>query len=123
MLTSAYTEDELGGETRSYLKLSPKVAPTLVAVFPLLKNKPQLVEKAREVYGMLRKEFGRVSFDDNGNIGKRYRRQDEIGTPFCVTIDFDTVEKDNMVTVRDRDTGNQERVKIEDLKDYFKGKI
>ncbi|MEI6480253.1 MAG: glycine--tRNA ligase [bacterium] len=123
VLTSAYTEDELGGETRSYLKLSPKVAPTLVAVFPLLKNKPQLVEKAREVYGMLRREFGRVSFDDNGNIGKRYRRQDEIGTPFCVTVDFDTVEKDGMVTVRDRDTGNQERVKIETLKEYLNGKI
>ena len=123
VLGSAYTEDELGGETRSYLKLSPKVAPTLVAVFPLLKNKPLLVGKAREVYGMLRKEFGRVSFDDNGNIGKRYRRQDEIGTPFCVTVDFDTIEKDNTVTVRDRDTGNQERVKIEDLKEYLKNKI
>jgi glycyl-tRNA synthetase len=123
VLTSAYTEDELGGETRSYLKLSPKVAPTLVAVFPLLKNKPQLVEKAREVYMELRREFGRVAFDDNGNIGKRYRRQDEIGTPFCVTIDFDTIEKDNMVTVRDRDNGAQERVAIDDLKDYLKGKI
>jgi glycyl-tRNA synthetase len=123
VLTSAYTEDELGGETRCYLKLSPKVAPTLVAVFPLLKNKPQLVEKAREVYMSLRKEFGRVAFDDNGNIGKRYRRQDEIGTPFCVTIDFDTVEKDNMVTVRDRDTGEQERVAITDLKQYLHTKI
>jgi glycyl-tRNA synthetase len=123
VLTSAYTEDELGGETRSYLKLSPKVAPTLVAVFPLLKNKPQLVEKAREVYMELRKEFGRVAFDDNGNIGKRYRRQDEIGTPFCVTIDFDTVEKDSMVTVRDRDNGAQERVAIDELKEYLKNKI
>jgi glycyl-tRNA synthetase len=123
VLTSAYTEDELGGETRSFLKLSPKVAPTLVAVFPLLKNKPLLVEKAREVYMNLRKEFGRVAFDDNGNIGKRYRRQDEIGTPFCVTIDFDTIEKDNMVTVRDRDTGNQERVAIDELKQYLHTKI
>ena len=123
VLTSAYTEDELGGETRSFLKLSPKVAPTLVAVFPLLKNKPLLIEKAREVYMNLRKEFGRVAFDDNGNIGKRYRRQDEIGTPFCVTIDFDTIEKDSMVTVRDRDTGNQERIAIEELKDYLKLKI
>jgi glycyl-tRNA synthetase len=123
VLTSAYTEDELGGETRSYLKLSPKVAPTLVAVFPLLKNKPQLVDKAREVYMELRREFGRVAFDDNGNIGKRYRRQDEIGTPFCVTIDFDTVEKDSMVTVRDRDTGEQERVAIDELKQYLHTKI
>lgn len=123
VLTSAYTEDELGGEKRSYLKLGAKIAPTLVAVFPLLKNKPQLVEKAREVYMDLRKEFGRVAFDDNGNIGKRYRRQDEIGTPFCVTIDFDTIEKDNMVTVRDRDTGNQERVAILELKEYLRNKI
>src|SRR3990167_1042871 len=80
VLLSAYTEDELGGENRIYLKLSPKVAPVKVAVFPLLKNKPELVEKAREIYKILKKEFGAVVFDDNGNIGKRYRRQDEIGT-------------------------------------------
>ena len=91
ILSDAYTEDELGGETRTYLRLSPKVAPVLVAVFPLLKNKPELVTKAREVYSGLKKELGRVVFDDNGNIGKRYRRQDEIGTPFCITIDFDTL--------------------------------
>ncbi len=111
----AYTEDELGGEKRVYLKLSPDIAPVRVAVFPLLKNKPQLIEKAREVFTMLKKEFGAVLFDDNGNIGKRYRRQDEIGTPYCVTVDFDTVEKDNTVTVRDRDTGEQKRVDIKDL--------
>ena len=99
VLLEAYTEDELGGETRTYLKLSPKLAPVKVAVFPLLKNKPQLVEKAREIYKTLKKEFGAVEFDDNGNIGKRYRRQDEIGTPFCVTIDFDTLEKNEGVTV------------------------
>jgi glycyl-tRNA synthetase len=111
----------MNGEIRSYLKLSPKIAPFVVAVFPLLKNKPQLVEKAREVYEGLRKVFpGRVMFDDNGNIGKRYRRQDEIGTPFCVTIDFDTVEKDNTVTLRNRDTGEQERVKIEELTEKIK---
>ncbi len=116
VLSSAYTEDELGGETRAYLKLPPNISPTLVAVFPLLKNKPELVKKAEEVYMMLKKDFSRVSFDDNGNIGKRYRRQDEIGTPFCVTIDFDTLE-DDTVTIRNRDSGEQERVLIKDLGD------
>jgi glycyl-tRNA synthetase len=115
VLCDAYTEDTLGEETRVFLKLSPKVAPVKVAVFPLLKNKPALIEKARSVYSELKKEFGAVVFDDNGNIGKRYRRQDEIGTPYCVTVDFDTIEKDQKVTVRDRDTGKQERVTIEEL--------
>jgi len=114
VLLEAYTEDELGGEKRAYLKLSPKVAPIRVAVFPLLKNKPELVAKAREVYSMLKKEIPNIHFDDNGNIGKRYRRQDEIGTPSCVTVDFDTLE-DDTVTLRDRDTGEQERVAIKDL--------
>mgnify|MGYP001559095209 FL=1 len=76
--------------------------------------------KAREVYKLLKKELGKVTFDDNGNIGKRYRRQDEIGTPYCVTIDFDTVEKDAMVTIRNRDTATQERVLIADLVTHFK---
>lgn len=115
VLVNAYREDELGGESRVYLKIPPKLAPVKVAVFPLLKNKPALVEKARDVFIMLKKEFGTVVFDDNGNIGKRYRRQDEIGTPFCVTIDFDTLEKNTGVTVRDRDTGKQERVSFDDL--------
>jgi len=119
VLSDAYTEDELGGEPRTYLKLSPMVAPILAAVFPLLKNKPELVKKAREVYTALKKELGRVVFDDNGNIGKRYRRQDEIGTPFCITVDFDTLgEKPELldtVTLRNRDTGEQERVAIADL--------
>ena len=133
ILSDAYAEDELGGEKRVFLKLSPRVAPYVVAVFPLLKNKPELVKKAREVYLMLKKELGRVTFDDNGNIGKRYRRQDEIGTPYCVTIDFDTVEKparpddtqsgrsggDAKVTVRNRDTGAQERVLVVELVSYF----
>jgi glycyl-tRNA synthetase len=123
VISDAYSEDELGGETRSFLKFSPKVAPILVAVFPLLKNKPALVDKAREVYSTLKKQFARVSFDDNGNIGKRYRRQDEVGTPFCVTIDFDTIEKDNTVTVRSRDTGEQERVAISDLANFIQKKI
>ena len=120
VLSDAYTEDVVDGETRIFLKFSPKVAPVKVAVFPLLKNKPVLVDKAQEVYKMLRKEIKGVAFDDNGNIGKRYRRQDEIGTPYCVTIDFDTVEKDAGVTVRNRDTGKQERVKIEELTKYLK---
>jgi len=123
VICDAYTEDELGGEKRVFMKFNSSVAPVKIAVFPLLKNKPQLVEKAREVYADLRKEFGAVMFDDNGNIGKRYRRQDEIGTPYCVTVDFETIEKDNMVTVRDRDTGSQERVKIEGLKEFFAKKL
>jgi glycyl-tRNA synthetase len=111
VLTAAYKTDEVNGEKRSYLKLPNHLAPVKVAVSPLLKNKPELVKKAREVYKELKKEFGNVMYDDNGNIGKRYRRQDEIGTPYCVVIDFDTLE-DDTVTVRHRDTTKQERVKI-----------
>ena len=118
VLSKAYTEDELGGEPRVFLKFPANLAPVKVAVFPLLKNKPQLVEKAREVFTMLKKEFSAVVFDDNGNIGKRYRRQDEIGTPFCITFDFDSLEKGD-VTVRDRDTGKQERILVADLKEYL----
>ncbi|MFZ3020037.1 MAG: glycine--tRNA ligase [Minisyncoccia bacterium] len=114
VLLSAYTEDELGGEKRIYLKLSQNIAPVRAAVFPLLKNKPELVKKAREVYENLKAVYPNVAWDDNGNIGKRYRRQDEIGTPSCITIDFDTLENDT-VTVRDRDTGEQRRVAIADL--------
>ena len=147
LLTSAYTEDlpektskevssgEQGGPAqtsdevqagegkRVYLKFPEHIAPIKVAIFPLLKNKPELVKKAREVYTMLKKEIGNVMWDDNGNIGKRYRRQDEIGTPYCVTIDFDTlVDKPNhqTVTVRSRDTTEQDRIHIHDLLDYIK---
>ncbi|MBI1856690.1 glycine--tRNA ligase [Candidatus Saccharibacteria bacterium] len=116
VLVSAFTEDEVNGEKRVYLKLPAHLAPVKVAVSPLLKNKPELVEKAREVYGMLKKELGNVMWDDNGNIGKRYRRQDEIGTPYCVVIDFQTLE-DNTVTVRNRDTTKQDRVPSEELID------
>ncbi len=123
VLADSYIEDELGGEARAYLKLSPKVAPIIAAVFPLLKNKPLLVEKAREIYAILKKEFGNVMFDDNGNIGKRYRRQDEIGTPFCITVDFDTIEKDDTVTVRNRDTGEQERIAVGRLTTYLKSAL
>jgi glycyl-tRNA synthetase len=114
VLSEAYQEDEQNGEKRVFLKLPKHLSPVKVAVFPLLKNKPELVKKAREVYAMLKKEFGAVVFDDNGNIGKRYRRQDEIGTPYCVTVDFDSLESDD-VTLRDRDTTRQTRVRIEDL--------
>ena len=124
VLISAYKEDEMNGESRTYLALKPSVAPVKVAIFPLLKNKPELVEKAREIFGALKKEFKSVEFDDNGNIGKRYRRQDEIGTPFCVTVDFDTLEKaEGGVTVRDRDTGKQERVAEKDLIPYLQENI
>ena len=114
VLVSAYAEDEQNGEKRAFLKLPAHLAPVKVAVSPLLKNKPELVEKAKEVYGMLKKEFGNVMWDDNGNIGKRYRRQDEIGTPHCVTIDFQTLD-DKTVTVRNRDTTEQKRSGIDKL--------
>jgi len=116
-LIDSYTED---GE-RVYLKLNPKIAPYKVAVFPLLGNKPELTTKAREVYETLKKSLV-VTWDDRGNIGKRYFAQDEIGTPWCVTIDFDT-EKDNSVTVRDRDSGKQERIAIDKLQDYFQNRL
>ncbi len=116
-LFDAYTED---GD-RVYLKLNPKIAPYKVAVFPLLGNKPELVSKAREVYTDLKKTMN-VTWDERGNIGKRYFAQDEIGTPWCVTVDFDT-EKDNSVTVRDRDTGKQERIAIDKLQEYFQNRL
>lgn len=123
ILLSSYAEDEKDGEIRSYLKFKPSMAPVVCAVSPLLKNKPELVEYANEkVFAPLKAEFGRVMWDDNGNIGKRYRRQDEIGTPFCIVVDFDTLT-DNTVTVRDRDTGEQERIKVESLKKYIQDKI
>ena len=115
VLSSAYREDEQNGSKRVYLALPEHLAPVKFAVSPLLKNKPELVEKAREIYASLsKKNPGRVMWDDNGNIGKRYRRQDEIGTPHCVVVDFQTLE-DDTVTVRERDTTKQRRVKVEEL--------
>ena len=123
ILASAYTEDQKDGEVRGYLKLKPNIAPVICAVSPLLKNKPELVEYANtKVFAPLKEEFGRVIWDDNGNIGKRYRRQDEIGTPFCIVVDFDTLTDDS-VTVRYRDTGAQDRIKVENLASYIKEKI
>ncbi len=114
VLVSAYTEDEQDGQKRIFLKLPAEIAPVKLCVSPLVRNKPELVEKAREVYSMLQDKYGAVIWDDNGNIGKRYRRQDEIGTPKCVTIDFDTLE-DGTVTVRDRDTLEQKRVQPDEI--------
>jgi glycyl-tRNA synthetase len=123
VMLDAYTED---GD-RVYLKLKPRLAPYKAAIFPLLANKPQLVELARKVHSDLQKHFS-VAWDDRGNIGKRYYAQDEIGTPFCITVDFDTVgdgepANKGTVTVRDRDTGTQERVAIENLPTFLHGKI
>ncbi|MBT7007339.1 glycine--tRNA ligase [Candidatus Falkowbacteria bacterium] len=121
-LCSAYNEEDVDGEKRIVMKFPNEIAPVQIAVFPLLKNKEQLVDKAKEVYAELRENY-RCEFDDNGNIGKRYRRQDEIGTPYCVTVDFDTLEKDESVTVRDRDSMKQERVKLDELDKYFESKL
>lgn len=114
VLATAYTEDQVGGDARVMLRLPEELAPVRYCVSPLLKNKPALVEKAREVYRALKQKYGNVVWDDNGNIGKRYRRQDEIGTPYCVVVDFESLE-DDTVTVRDRDTAEQRRVAISEL--------
>ena len=118
-LCAAYDEEEIGeGDVRTVLHFHPALAPVKIGGLPLSKK---LNEKAEEIFTELSKEYN-CEFDDRGNIGKRYRRQDEIGTPFCVTYDFDS-EEDGCVTVRDRDSMEQERIKIEDLKDYFKDKF
>jgi glycyl-tRNA synthetase len=124
LLCNAYTEEEVRDdkgnvETRVVMKFDPRIAPIKVAVFPLLKNKPELVAKALEVRDLLRRDMS-VFYDETGAIGRRYRRQDEAGTPFGVTIDFDTLGENGpdlkgTVTLRDRDTMKQERVRIEDL--------
>lgn len=122
LLVSSYKEDVKEDETRIYLDMPPHIAPYKICVSPLLKNKPELIEKAREVYTKLKKEFGWVVWDDNGNIGKRYRRQDEIGTPWCVVIDFQTLE-DGTVTIRDRNTGEQERMSVHHVELIVKAKL
>lgn len=121
VLCDAYTEEAVEDGTRIVLKLPKRLAPVEVAVFPLLKNKPELVTAARGVYESLKSRF-RAEWDDNGNVGKRYRRQDEIGTPFCLTVDFETLS-DGAVTVRDRDTMEQARVKIFDLDTYLSERL
>ena len=117
VLLDSYREEE----GRVFLKLKPSIAPYKAAIFPLLQNKPELIDKAGEIYKVLKKDYA-VAWDDRGNIGKRYASQDEIGTPYCITVDFDTL-KDDSVTVRDRDTAKQERVKISGLAEFLKKKV
>ena len=120
-LLDAYEEDD----KRVVLKLHPKLAPYKAAVFPLVANKPELVVKAREVYQSLvasRYSLGPIAWDDRGNIGKRYYSQDEIGTPCCITVDYQTLE-DNTVTIRDRDTMKQERVAVSEISDTIQKKL
>ena len=122
-LVDAYHEEALeDGKTRTVLKFHPKLAPIKVAVLPLAKNKPPIVEIAKKLKGDLAKRMA-AQYDDTAGIGKLYRRQDEIGTPYCVTVDFDTVEKDNAVTVRDRDTMAQERVGLDRVESYLREKL
>ena len=119
LLIDAYHEE---GE-RVVLKLNPKLAPYKVAVFPLVKNKPDLVDKAREIYKYLKNEKKIATvWDERGNIGKRYYAQDEAGTPWCVTVDYQSLE-DGTITVRDRDSALQERVQIDKLGEYFQSKL
>ncbi len=121
LLVDAYNEEGEGKEKRIVLKIDKKLAPIKIAVFPLLSNKPELLEKSKEVYTSLKPNFF-CEYDGSGNIGKRYRRQDEIGTPYCITVDFDTL-KDNTVTVRERDTMNQERIDINKLEEYLSSNL
>lgn len=123
VLTAAYTEDEVPNdkgkpEKRVFLRFAPRIAPYKAAVFPLLKNKPELVESARKLYEQLRQRWN-VDWDVSGAIGRRYRRQDEIGTPYGITVDFDTIEKDQCVTIRDRDTTQQERVALDQVEAWL----
>ncbi len=127
VLTAAYDEDEIPNdkgtaEKRTVLRFSPKIAPYKAAVFPLVKNKPELVERAQSIYKQLQKRWN-VFYDASGAIGRRYRRQDEIGTPFGITIDFETLEKDGSVTLRDRDSTEQKRLSLEELIHYLEEQI
>lgn len=122
LLVSCYSQEEFEGNERTVLKLPYKLAPYLASVSPLVKNKEDIVNLSRSVYGSLKAAFGNISYDDNGNVGKRYRRQDEIGTPFCIVVDYDSLE-DNMVSVRYRDTGEQKRVLISELESFFTSEL
>ncbi len=121
LLIDAYSEDQINNETRIVLKLHPKIAPYKAAIFPLLANKPDLINTARDIFLSLKIELN-VVWDDIGNIGKRYRRQDEIGTPWCLTIDFQTLD-DGTVTIRDRDTAEQIRIHKNEILNYLKEKL
>ena len=122
LLTTAYHEDEVEGEKRVVLKLPIRVAPFKAAVFPLVKNKPEIVERAEALYRRLKKRFN-VFYDASGAIGRRYRRQDEIGTPYGITIDFETIEKGAGVTVRNRDTLEQVRMTEDEVVRFLDEKI
>ena len=113
VLCSAYSVDEIEGEKRTVLRFHPRVAPIKVGIFPLVKNKPALVDRAVEIYKKMQKRWN-VIYDQSGAIGRRYRRIDEAGVPFGVTVDFETIEGDGTVTVRNRDTTEQERFKVEE---------
>ncbi|MCS7184153.1 MAG: glycine--tRNA ligase [Patescibacteria group bacterium] len=121
LICDAYDEDEINNEKRIVLRLSPKISPIKIAILPLLSNKEKLIKKAKEIYNYF-KNYYLVYYDDSGSIGRRYRRQDEIGTPFCLTIDFQSLEDDTF-TIRDRDSTQQIRIHFNDLLDYFKEKI
>ncbi|MCK5267896.1 MAG: glycine--tRNA ligase, partial [Spirochaetes bacterium] len=118
LLDALHEEELANGNTRTVLKLSKKLAPIKAAILPLKKNEPRIVEKARQIFDTIKTKWN-VQYDDTGSIGKLYRRQDEIGTPFCLTVDFDTIEKDNAVTVRDRDNMTQKRIGVDAITDYL----
>ena len=127
VMTAAYEEDEVPNdkgqaEKRVLLKFSPRVAPYKAAVFPLVKNKPELLQKAQDLYKKLRRRWN-IFFDAAGAIGRRYRRQDEIGTPFGITVDFQSIEGDGTVTLRDRDTTKQIRLSEDELVKYLSEQI
>ena len=121
VLCSAYAEDEVGGEKRSVLRFHPRLAPIKAAVLPLAKNKPELVEKAQAIYKRLQRRYF-VTYDVAGAIGRRYRRMDEVGTPYCITVDFETLD-DDTVTLRERDSTEQRRVTIPELLEYLEEQI
>jgi glycyl-tRNA synthetase len=121
LLTEAYTEEDLGeGNKRIVLKFKKHIAPIKVAVIPLAKNNEKIVAKCHEIKNMLQSlGIGRIKYEDTGNVGKAYRRNDEVGTPLCITVDFETFEgSEESITVRDRDTMEQIRVNVKDLKSY-----
>ena len=122
LICSAYAEDEVGGEKRNFLKFHPSIAPVKAVVLPLLKNKEVLVSKARELFDKLQLRYN-VMWDASGAIGRRYRRADEIGVPFCITIDFETVEDDAGVTIRDRDSTEQIRLPVDEVIPYLSKRI
>jgi len=121
VLCSAYAEDEVGGEKRNFLRFHPRLAPIKASVLPLVKNRPEIIAKAEAIYEKLQRRY-HVAYDTSGAIGRRYRRADEIGTPYCITIDFDTLE-DDTVTLRDRDTTEQRRVTVSELLEYMEEQI